>query len=183
MATANALLTAEEYQLLPENGTPTELIKGEVVPMNMPAPRHGQICSQVAYLLRRFLEEHALGHVVSNDAGIITDRGPDTVRGADLAFYSYSRVPPGPMPEGYLPVVPELVFEVRSPGDRWSEVLSKVAEYLRAGIGVVCVLDAQTERAHLYFSDQDPQTLTADQEFVLPGVLGAFRVPVRRFFE
>ena len=89
--------------------------------MNMPRPRHGQICARIVYLLERFQEDHPLGHVVSNDCGVVTEHNPDTVRGADVAFYSYGRVPPGPLPRGYLTVVPELVFEVRSPTDRWRE--------------------------------------------------------------
>src|SRR5690348_12208093 len=153
MATAEALLTAQEYWLLPDDGRPTELVRGRIVPMNMPSPRHGQICSKIDRLLGNFAEEHNLGHVVCNDAGVITERDPDTVRDPDVAFYSYGRVPRGRLPEGYLPVVPELVFEVRSPSDRWSEILTKVAEYLEAGVGTVCVLDPQTETAHLHFAE------------------------------
>lgn len=183
MATAEALLTAEQYYLLPDNGQPTELVRGRVVPVNMPFPRHGQICGKVVRLLGRFLEDHDLGHVVSNDSGVVTERDPDTVRGADVAFYSYARVPPGPLPQGYLPVPPELVFEVRSPGDRWAEVLIKVGEYLNAGIGAVCVLDTPTQTAYLHQPDQAPQIFTADQDLTLPPPLDGFRVPVRRFFE
>ena len=40
MATAEALLTAEEYYLLPDDGQPTELVRGRVVPVNMPSPSH-----------------------------------------------------------------------------------------------------------------------------------------------
>jgi Uma2 family endonuclease len=183
MATAEALLTAAEYWRMPNDGPPTELVRGRVVPMNMPTPRHGQICSRIDRLLGNFAEEHNLGHVVCNDAGVLTERNPDTVRGPDVAFYSYTRLPRGPLPEGYLDVVPELVFEVRSPGDRWADILDKVAEYLRGGVSTVCVLDPRTETAHLHFAEEAPRLLTADQDFTLPQVLGAFRVPVRRFFE
>src|SRR5262249_24724663 len=108
MATAEALITAEEYRRLPDNGQPTELVRGRIVPLNMPTPRHGHICAETVYHLRRFLEDQDLGRVVSNDSGIVTERDPDTVRGADVAFYSYARVPKGPWPKGYLGVVPEL---------------------------------------------------------------------------
>jgi len=67
-----------------------------------------------------FVEEHDLGHATSNDSWVLVGRNPDTVRGGDVAHYSYGRVPQGPLPAGYLDVVPELVFEVRSPTDRWS---------------------------------------------------------------
>ncbi|HEV3259164.1 MAG TPA: Uma2 family endonuclease [Gemmataceae bacterium] len=183
MATAEALLTAEEYSRLPDDGLPTELIRGRIVPMNVPYPRHGQICARVVYLLHRYLESDDRGHVVSNDSGVVTERDPDTVRGADVAFYSYARVPKGPCPKGYLAVAPEVAFEVLSPFDRLPPVLTKVAEYLNAGVLAVCVLDEQTQTLTVYRNDTLPQVLTRDQEFALPDLLGGFRVPVGRFFE
>lgn len=181
-AIAEKLLTAEEFGLLPDDGTPTELVRGRIVRMNVPYPRHGQICARVAYILQRHMEDHSLGHVLSNDSGVVTEHGPDTVRGADVAFYSFSRVPPGPFPRGYLAAVPELVFEVRSSTDRWRGVLAKVAECLNAGVSVVCVLDDATETAHVYTDDQPVRMLTADQTLTLPDVLPEFQVVVGRFF-
>lgn len=185
MSTATeTLLTAEEYRLLPDNGRPTELIRGRVVEMNMPAPRHGYICAIITEALSSFVRQHDLGRVMSNDSGVITHRGPDTVRGADVCYYSYTRLPKGPLPEGYLPVTPELVFEVRSPTDRWSHVIAKVGEYLNAAVLVVCVLDPQTETLTVYHADEIQRILTEDDELSLPELLGPdFRVPVRRFFE
>jgi Uma2 family endonuclease len=183
MAVEEALMTAEEFLRLPNDGKPKELKRGKVVLMHVPVPRHGQICGQVYYLLRRYLEDQALGHVVCNDSGVVTEHDPDTVRGADVVYYSYGRVAPGPFPQGYLPVVPELIFEVRSPTDRRGAILAKVAEYLEAGVGVVCVLDQMTERCQVYRSDEDVQIFAAEQELTLPDVLPEFRVVVRRFFE
>lgn len=177
------LLTAEEFARLPDNGRLSELVRGRIVEMNMPAPRHGQVCSKVDRIIGNFAEEHELGHVVTNDSGVITKRDPDSVRGADIAFYSYARVPKGPFPAGYLAVPPELVFEVRSPDDRWKMILIKVAEYLEAGVSVVCVLDPEPETIHVYYADKPECILQAADELALPEVLGDFRVPVRRFFE
>lgn len=183
MAVAEALMTAEEFLRLPDDGRPKELLRGRVVYMNVPMPRHGQICAQVVYLLRRFFEDQPSGHLVCNDSGVRTERGPDTVRGADVAFYSYQRVPRGPLPQGYLDVVPELVFEVRSPTDRWGRILAKVAEYLEAGVTVVCVLDQMTERCVIYRAEEAVQIVLPEQELILPDILPEFRVVVRRFFE
>ncbi|HWE38180.1 MAG TPA: Uma2 family endonuclease, partial [Isosphaeraceae bacterium] len=103
MATiAAAGLTAEQFGRRPDPGYPEELVRGTIVPMPPPRPRHGQICGEAYFLLRQAAEEHDLGHVVCNDSGVITERDPDTVRGADVAFYSYDRVPKGPLPDGYL---------------------------------------------------------------------------------
>jgi Uma2 family endonuclease len=184
MSAAGSLLTAEEYGALPDNGVPSELVRGKIVPLYVPTPRHGQICSEVIWIIGRYLDEHDLGHLVGNDSGIITERDPDTVRGADIAFFSYKRVPPGRLPDGYLPVVPELVFEVRSPRDRWGYLLTKAGEYLEAGVTVACILDSMTERCHVYRNEgEENQVFLPDQELTIPDVLPDFRVVVQRFFE
>ena len=183
MSLAESLLTAEEYAALPDQGFPTELVRGKIVPLYVPTPRHGQICGQIVHLIGRFLDAHDLGHLVCNDSGVTTERNPDTVRGADVAFYSYQRVPPSPLPDGYLDVCPELIFEIRSPTDRWSAILAKVAEYLEAGVTVVCVLDQMTERCHVYRNEEEMQVFLPDQELALPAILPEFRIVVRRFFE
>jgi Uma2 family endonuclease len=182
MTTAVKLMTAEEYALLPDNGCLTELVRGRVVTMNMPFPRHGEICGNAYYLIRTYLETNDIGRVVTNDSGVIVERDPDTVRGADVAFYSYKQIPKGPLPGGYLSVQPELVYEVRSPGDRWREVLKKVTEYLAAGVLRVCVLDQQSETIRVYSPDDPEVELTRDQELVLENILPGFAVRVSRFF-
>lgn len=184
MATeSQSLLTAEQYGLLPDNGRPTELVRGKIVEMNVPYSRHGQVCAATVEILRTFAKQHDLGHVLSNDSGVITERNPDSVRGADVSFYSYNRVPRGRLPRGYLAVPPEIVIEVRSEFDRWSKLMAKAAEYLEAGVGVVCILDPDEESAHVVRSDRPPLKLGADEELTLPEMHESFRVHVGQFFE
>jgi Uma2 family endonuclease len=175
-------LTIEDYAQLPDLGRPTELVRGRIVEMNLPTPRHGEICAEVTAYLRNYVREHRLGKVVSNDSGIITRRNPDTVRGADVAFYSQARVGRGRLSDGYLEKVPDLVFEILSESDRWSSLLAKVAEYLDAGVTAVCILDPTDETAYVYQGDRPVRILTAAQEFALPDMLGDFRVQVAEFF-
>jgi len=151
----------------------------------MPPPdrRHGYICAGAATLMRNYVVEHDLGRVMSNDSGVITERDPDTVRGADVAYYSYARLPKGPLPAGYGPEVPELVIEVRSSGDSWREILLKVGEYLTAGVLKVIVLDPRSRKAHIYSADQEPEVLGPEDELMVPELLGEFRVRVGQFFD
>jgi Uma2 family endonuclease len=183
MATAEALMTAEEFGLRPDPGYPEELVRGRIIAMPPPDRRHGKICGQAYYLLRQHVDAHDLGHLMTNDSGIITERDPDTVRGADVAFYSYARLPRGPLPAGYGPEVPELVIEVRSPGDSWREVLLKVTEYLEAGVLKVVVLDPRSRNAHIFAADEEPMVLGPEDELTVPELLGDFRVAVHRFFD
>ena len=183
VTTDERLLTADEFWALPESDRPMELFRGRIEYLDIPGPRHGQLCGRMVFILMNFVEEHQFGHVLCNDSGVVTEHDPDTVRGMDVSFYSYSRLPKGPLPARYVDVVPELVVEVRSPDDRWSRILKKVSEYLEAGVTAVCVLDPNTETARVYSAEETEQILTADQELLFPDILPGFAVPVRRFFE
>lgn len=184
MATAEALITAREFGRRPDPGHPEELVRGRIVAMPPPDRRHGRVCLRCGRILDTFVEEHDLGRVMSNDSGVITERDPDTVRGADVAFDSYARLPMGPLKPGYGPEVPELVFEVRSPDDPWRKILRKVGEHLAAGVLKVVVLDPAKRKAHVFSAEQeDPVVLGPEDELMLPGVLDGFRVPVHRYFD
>lgn len=182
MSTAEQLLTAEEYFRLPEKPEFSELVRGVIIPMTPPGFRHGYVCGQTLYLGRRFLEDHDVGRVLCNDSGVITQRDPDTVRGGDVTFYSYERLPREVTPIGYPATSPNIVFEIRSPNDRWSETHEKIAEYLTAGVELVCVLVPETTSAHLFYPDRPGSILQGDQELALPAPLHEFRQPLSAFF-
>jgi len=183
MATAEALMTAEEFGRRPDTGYPEELVRGMIIEMTPPDRRHGFVCLKAGRILGNWVEERDLGRVMSNDSGVITERDPDTVRGADVAYYSYERLPRGPLAKGYGPEVPELVFEVRSTHDRWRNVLEKVLEYLDAGVLVVVALDPDSRSAHVYSGEDEPRRLGPDEELTFPGLLEGFSVRVGQFFE
>jgi Uma2 family endonuclease len=182
MATAEALMTAEEFGQRPDPGYPEELVQGRIVAMPPPDRRHGIICNKAGRILGDFAEEHDLGHMM-NGSGVITKRDPDTVRGADVAYYSYARLPKGPLPAGYGPEVPELVIEVRSSNDSWRDTQIKIGEYLKAGVLKVIVLDPRSRKAHVYSVDDEPAVLGPEDELTIPDLLGDFRVAVHRFFD
>jgi Uma2 family endonuclease len=184
MATTELLLTAEEYFLQPDDGQPNELVRGRIVMMNRPGFDHGVICSNIDFHLRAYLERQKLGRVVANDAGVITERDPDSVRGPDVAYYSFERLPKaGRRPRGYPRAVPELVFEVRSPSDRHSAILEKVAEYLNAGVAIVCGVEPEDETVTVYYPDRAAITLANEQELTGLDFLPGFSLPVARIFE
>jgi Uma2 family endonuclease len=183
MAIGEALMTAAEFWLQANPGHPQELIQGRIVDMSVPDRRHGYVCLKAGRIVAHFVDEHNLGRVMSNDSGVLTERDPDTVRGADVAFYSYARLPKGPLKEGYGPEVPELVIEVRSTHDRWRDIRVKISEYLDASVLVVVVLDPSAQTAHVFGVDDPPRTVSGEQELTLPGVLDGFAVPVAKFFE
>jgi len=185
VATPERLITIDEYlQLASQFDGPTELVRGRIVIMNPPYPWHGYVCGRVVLLVGGFIESNDRGYPACNDSGVATEHDPDTMRGADFAFYSYQRLPKGTFKQkGYLSVAPDLVIEVKSPSDAWKNILAKVAEYLNAGVTVVCVLDPERQTATIYQADEPEQTLTAEQTLAFPTVLPGFSAVVKRFFE
>lgn len=180
---AERLLTAEEFLAQPDDGRRTELVRGRIVEMPPTNFLHGIICVRVTAILWDDVRSRDLGWVTSNDSGVITRRDPDSVRGPDAAYFSYQRIPKDSPPDGYPTVSPELVFEVRSPSDRWQAITAKAGEYLTAGVLVVCVLDPETRTVAIYTADGSPARKTAEEELTLPEVFPDFTVPVRQFFE
>jgi Uma2 family endonuclease len=176
------LLTAEEYALLPDTGQRTELRRGVVVIMNLPGFRHGEVCSNVHHFIDAFVREHKLGRTLINDSGIITERNPDTVRGADVSFYSYQRVPKGQSPVGYAGASPEIVFEVVSPSNTRRAIKEKIGEYVKAGVNVVCIVDPQYKTANLEYAELPTEKLQGDDLLSFTELPG-FSLAVKKLFE
>ncbi|HEX5104195.1 MAG TPA: Uma2 family endonuclease [Pirellulaceae bacterium] len=183
VATGEKLMTIEQFAAIPHDDRQRELVKGKVVEMNLPKPKHGFICGEIAGLLREFVKPRKLGRVFSNDSGVITERDPDSLRGPDVGFYSFARVPAGPIPDGYYAVAPEIAFDVLSPDDVWARMLEKVAELLDAGVVVVCVVDPRDETVQVHRADQPIQYLQRGDELTVPDVLPGFSCKVSQIFE
>jgi Uma2 family endonuclease len=181
---ASKLLNLEEFAQLPPTDCPRELVRGRIVLMNPPYPWHGFVCARVVRIFGGFIDQHKLGTACCNDAGVVTERDPDTLRGADFSFYSFVRLPKEGLPKkGYALVAPDLVVEVRSPDQAWKNLLAKVAEYLNAGVAVVLVVDPQRQTVTIYRPDQPEETLAQEDDLSLPDVLPGFSVKVAALFE
>lgn len=183
--TTSPLLTAEEFLADDSLGEWCELVRGKVVQMSPPGARHGAICLRIGFELMRFLETHPLGRALGNDSGVITERAPDTVRGADVAYYSFERLPRGGLPVGYPTSSPDLVFEVLSPANRTREMTVKVGEYLAAGVRAVVLVNPERSTVTIYRPDDErPVTMLRGEEtFSVPEILPGWEIPVSRFFE
>jgi Uma2 family endonuclease len=176
------LMTADEFTARYAN-IHAELVKGVVKEYPVPWPKHGLLCARICCLIWNHVEAHDLGHVMSNDSWLRTGTNPDTVRGADVCFFSYERLPKGEVPEGLLPVSPDLVVEVRSPSERWTDLFAKVVEYLQANVRAVVVLDPKTATASVYRPDELQQIFHNSDLVSLPDVLPGFSVAVNRLFQ
>ncbi len=108
IATATKLLTADEFVDQYENQR-FELYEGRLEDVPMPGTEHGVICLNIASEIRSHVKANQLGHVASNDTFVRTQQNPDTVRGADVCFWSYDRLPKGQLPKGIADQPPDLI--------------------------------------------------------------------------
>ena len=80
------LMTAEEFMAADLGEGTFELVRGEVIELPPPMPEHGRVCVNAGFVLESYGRQSGLGYALSNDSAVLTERGPDTVRGADMCF-------------------------------------------------------------------------------------------------
>lgn len=175
-------ITIDEFTKMPDpaDGSRLELARGEVVAMPPPKGRHGICCSKIAWLLMNHANPARLGWVTTNDTGVILDRGPDTVRGPDVAFWSIARQPV--VPDGYFEIPPDIAVEVLSPDDRRKDVRAKIKEYLFYGVRLVWLVDPDARTVTVY--QGKPRGTELDEEDMLDGddILPGFACKVADLF-
>lgn len=166
------LMTAEELLRTSIPDKRTELVRGRLVVHEPPGARHGLVVMNLALELGTYVKQHGGGKLFAADTGFTLFRGPDTVRGPDLAFVRHERLP-DPVPVGFPELAPDLVVEVLSPRDRAGATLGKVGDWLEAGARLVWVIDPERRLARVYRADGTDSSIVEgdwlDGEDVVPG--------------
>ena len=157
------LLTAEEFMAADLGEGTFELVRGEVVEVPPPMPEHGVSVRNVAgYALETYGRKSGYGYALSRTTRPwSTERGPDTVRGPDVCFYSHARWPRSEVGKGLASVPPDLAVEVVSPGNRAGEISTKIAEYLAVGTLLVWVVYPASRSVVIHRSDDEPPVVLA----------------------
>jgi Uma2 family endonuclease len=180
--TTRRLITAEEFARMPDppDGSSIELVRGEIVQMPPPKGKHGVCCSQIVWLLKNYVTHAKLGWVTANDAGVLLERDPATVRGPDVAFWSIARQPA--IPDGYFEIPPDLAVEVLSPDDRRGDVRAKIKQYIFYGVPLIWLVDPEMRTVLVYRGT--PRGGELDEEDTLDGgeVLPGFACKVAELF-
>lgn len=148
-----------------------ELIDGEIIDMAPAGFEHGRTMLRIGHLLLQHVETKRLpGVVLAGDPGFILD--DHNVRAPDVAYVDAERARLAPA-RGYMRFVPNLAVEVVSPGDTYSDVVSKARMWLASGVSLVWVADPWAQTIAVYRSGHDIVQLAAGDHLdggeVLPG--------------
>ena len=176
-------ITAEELANLPSDGYRYELIEGELRQMPPAGEEHGYIAAEIAAELRNYVKAQGLGRVYAAETGFKLSSSPDTVRAPDVAFVSQARLDALPPGKGYRADVPDLVVEVISPHDLYTEVSEKVAQWLDSGCRRVIVVNPRTREVLIHTSRVAVKVLTVNDALEGGEVVPGWTLSVRAFFE
>lgn len=176
--------TAEELLRMPDDGSRYELVEGELRKMAPAGGEHGYLALEVAAELRNHVKANGLGRVYTAETGFKLSSNPDTVRAPDAAFVSRERVEKAGKVRGYWPGAPDLAVEVVSPNDSYAQVTEKALAWLKAGCGMVLVVDPEEHAVTVYRSRDEIRVLTSGAGDTIDGadVVPGWKLPVAELF-
>src|SRR5215203_3049058 len=163
MSTHTRTTTADELYRMPDDGLRYELVRGELRQMAPAGNEHGEVTVRITWRLAQFVETHDLGVVFAAETGFRIGTEPDTVRAPDVAFIARKRIEAVGRVEGFWPGAPELVVEVVSPNDRYTEVEEKTTDWLAAGARMVLIVNPRKRIMTVYRSLSEITILTAGE--------------------
>jgi Uma2 family endonuclease len=171
-------MTADVFYSLPDDGLRHELVRGVVQTMPPAGGGHGRLTSRASFLIQRYIWDRQLGDTFAAETGFIVARDPDTVLAPDFAFIRAERAEGARAPRGFVPVPPDLVVEVVSPGDTATEVQDKTTAWLQAGVRLVWLVYPAQRQVMAYRTLNDVRVLTAADMLDGGDVLPGFTCPV-----
>jgi Uma2 family endonuclease len=175
--------TATEQDVLERRNLKTgvcELVDGALVEKAM-GFRESLLALALAELIRAFVKQHNLG-LVTGEAGLLR-LTPGLVRGPDVAFISWSRIPDGRVPQSPIPdLAPDLAVEILSESNTPGEMLRKRRDYFAAGTRVVWQFDLNARTADVFTTPTDSTVINQSQVLDGDEVLPGFSLPLAQLF-
>ena len=166
---------------LPESDTKRfELIDGALIEMSGPGGTHGRIAIKFGRFLDEYADNEQLG-IVTSETGYHPADSRLTLLLPDVAFVSHNRAP-DPFPEKFVPLMPDLVVEIRSPISAYQGLRDKAQIYLRYGARLVWIVMPATQAVEVHRADGTVDTVFLDDTLSGEDVLPGFELDLRAVF-
>jgi Uma2 family endonuclease len=166
---------------------PFELFDGERVYWMPSLAGHTEVIRLILRLLEAFVLKSALGEVIS-EGTFILKANSDWVKGSripDIMFYAgnrlaeYKKANPDWKKMPYV-LIPDLVIEVVSLNDSYSDINRKVDYYLQDGVKEIWVIDPQAENALIHTADKTSRLSKDDS--IRTEILPDFALSLKELF-
>ena len=182
MAETAALIDARALLGMRDDGQRYELVEGVLRMMSPAGGRHGRVVHSLALIVGTHVRARQLGLVYAAETGFLLAREPDTVRAPDVAFVARERAVDIDDDQGFVTVVPDLVGEVVSPRDSFSDVEEKVLAWLAAGTRLVIVVEPTTRTIHAYRGSDRVVVLREGEQLDAGDVVPGLTIAVAELF-
>jgi Uma2 family endonuclease len=145
----------------------------ELIIMPPTGSKTGWRSGRVLYRLTQWAEQDGTGLVFDCSTGFSLPNGAK--RSPDASWVRRERwdALTDEQQEGFAPLRPDFVVELRSPTDSLDRLQQKMVEYIENGARLGWLLDPQTKRVYIYRPNQPVDCLTDPDELhgdpVLPG--------------
>jgi Uma2 family endonuclease len=168
-------LTHEQFRELCQENRDIKLeltAKGELIVMPPTGWESGRRNSSLNAQLWNWNERTRLGVSFDSSTGFILPNG--AIRSPDAAWVASERlIALNPNPEGFLPLAPDFVIELRSATDRLKPLQDKMKEYQANGVRLGWLLNPKEKAVEIYRLGQAVEVLKSlnslSRENVLPG--------------
>jgi Uma2 family endonuclease len=184
MLTRERLYTVDEFWDLlqtPEfERRKLELINGVIVEMS-PNLEHGMLAALLAAFMVPFVRANDLGMVaVEVDHYLPEDRY--NTRRPDVSFYSKARLK-GLEKNQFVPLMPDLAIEIKSPSNSKEDLLQKTAYYLQNGCRMVWLVYPEDQTIAVYTAaDSEPRIFGINDVLDGGDLLPGFKLAVKDIF-
>ena len=104
---------------------------------------------------------------------ILKRNNQDWVPIPDLLYISYDKIPKDQLSDEACPIPPELVIEIISPSQSFGIFSQKAADYLKAGISRVWLVDSLAKNITIFYPDRPLQIKVGEdslEDEILPGL-------------
>jgi len=183
LAMARSRVTPEELLEMPD-GDRFELVDGELKERSMGA-RSVWVACRLAKIISNWVDSQGAGWVFGSTLQYrIFPHDPGRIRMPDVSFVKAQRFEPRDLDQGFCTIVPDLVVEVISPGDRYLDLSERIDDYARAGVPLMWVVDPELKQFVVHdLPAGTARRLSAGGELDGGSVLPGFRLPVSAVFE
>ncbi len=161
-----------------------ELIHGEIIEMSPPGWEHGTLAGEIYHYFRLFDPERRYG-TPSVDTGFYPADERSTVLSPDVAFTGIERAPVSTFKK-WVPGMPDIAVEVKSPSNTLAELRRKAAIYLQHGTQLVWIIIPDREGAEVSRLDAtsniQTESIAADGSLSGESVLPGFELELAALF-
>jgi Uma2 family endonuclease len=192
-ATPPKVWTTADLLAMPDDGVERWIIDGQLreKPSEFPGAtmtvrnrHHSEYLISIGAVIKSWLKQQPAprGKVYGGEAGVRLPGHEHTV-GVDVVYASADVVAVQTDETTLLEGVPTLVVEILSPNDTQAQIAEKRRTYLKAGVPLVWVVDADTRTVTVYRPGEQPELFNVSQRLPEYSPMPGFAPPVAELFE